>query len=64
MTHHSQLEVEGPIAQMRLERTPDKREVGSSTLPRPTKTIKNLKLRITNWSFEAEQAKVVSIRNY
>ena len=26
----------GPIAQMRLERTPDKREVGSSTLPRPT----------------------------
>ena len=27
---------DGPIAQMRLERTPDKREVGSSTLPRPT----------------------------
>ncbi len=26
----------GPIAQLRLERTPDKREVGSSTLPRPT----------------------------
>ena len=28
----------GPIAQLRLERTPDKREVGSSTLPRPTHT--------------------------
>jgi hypothetical protein len=28
---------EGPIAQLRLERTPDKREVGSSTLPRPTR---------------------------
>jgi hypothetical protein len=27
----------GPIAQLRLERTPDKREVGSSTLPRPTR---------------------------
>ena len=26
----------GPIAQLWLERTPDKREVGSSTLPRPT----------------------------
>jgi hypothetical protein len=31
--------VKGPIAQMRLERTPDKREVGSSTLPRPTKKV-------------------------
>ena len=28
--------VEGPIAQFWLERTPDKREVGSSSLPRPT----------------------------
>ena len=27
----------GPIAQSRLERTPDKREVGGSSPPRPTK---------------------------
>ena len=33
----------GPIAQLRLERTPDKREVGSSTLPRPTRV---------NWGIE------------
>ena len=26
----------GPIAQFRLERTPDKREVGGSSPPRPT----------------------------
>ena len=28
--------LDGPIAQFWLERTPDKREVGSSSLPRPT----------------------------
>ncbi|CAN2039156.1 hypothetical protein GMMP15_1080020 [Candidatus Magnetomoraceae bacterium gMMP-15] len=26
----------GPVAQLRLERTPDKREVGGSSPPRPT----------------------------
>ncbi len=30
----------GPIAQSRLERTPDKREVGSSNLPRPIRALK------------------------
>ena len=29
----------GPIAQFRLERTPDKREVGGSSPPRPTTLI-------------------------
>ena len=28
--------IDGPIAQLRLERTPDKREVGGSSPPRPT----------------------------
>ncbi len=31
--------MEGPIAQFWLERTPDKREVGSSSLPRPTSSL-------------------------
>ncbi len=31
-----------------LERTPDKREVGSSTLPRPTIEISDLKFQISN----------------
>ena len=32
-------EQDGPIAQLRLERTPDKREVSGSTPLRPTKRL-------------------------
>ena len=33
---------------MRLERTPDKREVGSSTLPRPTSRISEFEFGISD----------------
>ena len=42
----------GPIAQFWLERTPDKREVGGSSPPRPTTFIRqNGKLRMYTFQF-------------
>ena len=38
----------GPIAQFWLERTPDKREVGGSSPPRPTIII-SIRIIINNW---------------
>jgi hypothetical protein len=38
---------------MRLERTPDKREVGSSTLPRPTSRISEFEFRISDLRVES-----------
>jgi hypothetical protein len=42
---------DGPIAQFWLERTPDKREVGGSSPPRPTKTtVKSVELKVKRWT--------------
>ena len=50
---HGLNEKEGPIAQFRLERTPDKREVDGSSPSRPT-TLGGFE--ISNLRFEIEES--------